>query len=129
MAALMQRVQASIKWNMQWVMANRAAGQRDTEMVRRYLESQSQLGQQMFQDRMASADRRSAAVGDVLAGQVRLRDNEGNQYEAHAGSNYYYLNEQQSRLESNRSNAVVGSDISVPLSNGSIDLRPLEVIR
>lgn len=62
-------------------------------------------------------------------GQARLRDNEGNQYEAHAGSNYYYLNEQQSRLESNRSNAVVGTDISVPLSKGSVDLRPLEVIR
>jgi len=91
-------------------------GQRDTEMVRR-------------QDRIASADRRSAAVGDVLSGQVRLRDSEGNQYEAHAGSNYYYLNQQQSRLESNRSNAVLGTDISVPVSSGSIDLRPLEVIR
>jgi hypothetical protein len=129
MAALMQRVISSIQWNMQWVMANRAAGQRDTAMVKRYLDSQAQLGQQMFQDRMAAADRRSAAVGDVLSGQVRLRDNEGNQYEAHAGSNYYFLNEQQSRAESNRNNAVLGTDAWVPLTNGSVDLRPLEVIR
>ena len=70
---------------------------------------------------MASADRRAAAVGDLLSGTVRLRDPEGRQYEAKAGSNYYYLNEQETR--------VVGSDLSLPATDGVIDLRPLEVIR
>ena len=74
-----------------------------------------------YDNRMAAADRRAAGVGDVLSGTVRLRDPEGNQYEAKAGSNYYYLNEQQAR--------VVGSDLPLPGTDGVIDLRPLEVIR
>ncbi|MCX6627353.1 MAG: hypothetical protein NTW28_06960 [Candidatus Solibacter sp.] len=121
------RIIGSMKWNMQWVMANRAAGARDAEMVRRYLASQAQLGQQMFEDRMASADRRAAAVGDLLSGQVRLQDAEGNKYTARAGSNYYFLDEQQARVAGTPSDAVVGSDLWK--AAGAVDLRPLETIR
>ncbi len=121
LGAAMGRLAGAMRWNVQWVMANRAAAQRDTQMVMRFLREQGERGQRMFEDRMAAADRRAAGVGDVLSGTVRLRDPEGNQYEAKAGSNYYYLNEQQAR--------VVGSDLPLPATDGVIDLRPLEVIR
>jgi hypothetical protein len=121
------RINGSMQWNVQWVMANRAAGTRDTEMVRRYLAAQAQLGQQMFEDRTASADRRAAAVGDLLSGQVRLQDAEGNKYTARAGSNYYFLDEQQARVAGTPSDAVVGSDLWK--AAGAVDLRPLELIR
>jgi len=121
LSAAIGRMQGSLRWNAQWVMGNRAAAQRDTQMVMRHLREQAERGQRMFEDRMAAADRRSAAVGDLLSGTVRLRDPEGRQYEAKAGSNYYYLNEQETR--------VVGSDLPLPATDGVIDLRPLEVVR
>lgn len=121
LASATGRMQGSVRWNVQWVMANRAAGQRDSQMVMKYLREQGERGQRMFEERMAAADRRAAAVGDLLSGTVRLRDPEGRQYEAKAGSNYYYLNEQETR--------VVGSDVSLPPTDGVVDLRPLEVIR
>ncbi len=127
LAAALARMSGSMQWNIQWVMANRAAGVRDTEMVRRYLAAQAQLGQQMFEDRMASADRRAAAVGDVLSGQVRLQDAEGNKYTARAGSNYYFLDEQAARTAGTPSDAVVGRDLWKDA--GAVDLRPLETIR
>lgn len=127
-AAAIARIQGSVRWNVQWVMANRASAQRDTGMVMRYLREQGERGQRMFEERTASADRRAAAVGDLLSGTVRLRDPQGRQYEAKAGSNYYYLNEGQARQGGRRDDAVVGSDLSLP-TTGVVDLLPLEVIR
>ncbi len=127
LAGAISRINGSIQWNMPWVMANRAAGTRDTEMVRRYLASQAQLGQQLYEDRTTAAGRRAAAGGDVLSGQVRLNDAQGNQYTARAGSNYYFLDEQQARVAGNPDNAVVGADVWKDA--GAVDLRPLEVIR
>ncbi len=121
LSSAVARHQGSVRWNVQWIMANRAAAQRDSQMAMRYLREQGERGQRMFEERMASADRRAAAVGDLLSGTVRLRDPEGRQYEAKAGSNYYYLNEQEAR--------VVGSDAPLPPTDGVVDLRPLEVIR
>lgn len=121
------RIVGSMQWNMQWVMANRAAGARDTEMVRRYLASQAQLGQQMFENRMAAADRQAAGVGDVLSGTVRLQDADGNKYTARAGSNYYFLDEEQARVARDPNDAVRGRDLWKEA--GAVDLRPLEVIR
>src|SRR5947209_2645450 len=107
-------------------MANRAAGVRDTEMVRRYLAEQAKAGQQMYEDGMAAAGKRADAVGDVLSGQVRLKDDQGNQYTARAGSNYYFLDEDLARrVEPNK--AVAGSDLWK--DRGAVDLRPLEMIR
>jgi hypothetical protein len=116
-----------MQWNMQWVMANRAAGARDTEMVRRYLSYQAQLGQQMYENRMAAADRQAAGVGDVIPGTVRLQDAEGNKYTARAGSNYYFFDEDAGRTARDPNDAVVGRDLWKDA--GAVDLRPLEVIR
>jgi len=127
LAGVIGRISGSMQWNMPWVMANRAAGTRDTEMVRRYLAFQSQLGQQMYEERTAAADRRAAAAGDVLSGQVRLNDAQGNKYTARAGSNYYFLDEQQARVAGAPDDAVVGTDVWK--ATGAVDLRPLEVIR
>ncbi len=126
-ANTLARINGSMQWNMQWVMANRAAGARDTEMVRRYLAYQAQLGQQMFENRMAAADRQAAGVGDVLSGTVRLQDAEGNRYTARAGSNYYFLDEEQARTARTPDDAVYGRDLWKDA--GAVDLRPLEVIR
>lgn len=127
-AATIAKIQGSTRWNIQWVMANRASAQRDSQMVMRYLREQGERGQRMFEDRMASVDRRAAGVGDLLSGTVRLRDSQGRQYEAKAGSNYYYLNDEQAKRGGNRDDAVVGSDVSLPVT-GVVDLLPLEVIR
>ncbi|MCW5983053.1 MAG: hypothetical protein KIT09_33500 [Bryobacteraceae bacterium] len=125
--SLLRRVQGSIQWNLQWVMANRAAGVRDTEMVRRYLAESAKLGQQMYEDRTAAAARRADAVGDLLSGQVRLKDTEGNQYTARAGSNYYFLDEEQARVAARPDDAVVGRDVWK--DRGAVDLRPLEIVK
>lgn len=128
MNATLNKIYSSVQWNGQWFAANLAASIRDGAMIRRYLAAQGELSQRMFEDRMASAGRRSEAVGDLLSGRVRLRDAEGNQYEARAGSNYYYADDQQARTAP-REAAVLGSDQWVAPVNGVVDLRPLEVIQ
>jgi hypothetical protein len=128
-AAMMARVLGSMQWNVQWVMANRQAASQDAQATMNYLRGQAELGQRMFEQRVESADRRAAAVGDVLSGTVRLQDQQGNRYQAKAGSNYYYLNEQQAAQQSDPNHAVLGMDQWAPLHGGAIDLRPLEVVR
>lgn len=122
------KMHTSVQWNIPWVMANRAAGTRDTQMVINHLREQSRLGQQMFEERMAASDRRREGVNDILGNRVRLRDENGNQYEAKAGSNYYYLHEQEALKVSNPNDAVIGADIQQD-RHGAIDLSPLEIIR
>ncbi|MEP7363915.1 MAG: hypothetical protein ABI972_11720 [Acidobacteriota bacterium] len=128
-AAIMGRVLGSMQWNSQWIMANRQAASQDAQATMNYLRGQAELSQQMFEQRMDSADRRAAAVGDVLSGTVRLQDQQGNRYQAKAGSNYYYLNEQQAAQQSDPNRAVLGTDQWAPLHGGAIDLRPLELVR
>jgi hypothetical protein len=78
---------------------------------------------------MESSGKRADAMGDLLSGTVRLQDSQGNRYQAKAGSNYYYAVEQGLAVESDPNRAVMGTDQWAPLHNGSIDLRPLEVLR
>lgn len=126
---IMRQVLASVRWNPQWIMANRQAASRDTQATMNYLRGQAELGQRMYEDRMESAGKRAESVGDLLSGTVRLQDQQGNRYQAKAGSNYYYAVEQGLAVESDPNRAVVGADQWAPLHNGSVDLRPLEVIR
>lgn len=127
-ARLMARVIASLQWNVQWVMANRGAAQKDANATMNYLRGQAELGQRMFEERMESSDRRAEARGDRASGTVRLQDSQGNRYQAKAGSNFYYAVEQGLAVESDPNRAVLGTDQWAPLHNGSIDLRPWEVI-
>jgi hypothetical protein len=127
LSATVARISGSMQWNVQWVMANRAAAQRDFEAIRRSLAAQAELGQKMFEDRMAAADRRAEAVGDLLSGTVRLKDAEGNNYTARAGSNYYFYDEDAGRVAGRRDDAVVGRDLWK--DSGEVDLRPLETVR
>ena len=90
------------------------------------MHAQAENQQRAFWDRMASADQRAAAVGDVLSGTVRLTDGEGNTYQAPAGSNYYFQSKALARTAGTKDGTVVGSDVyPAPL----VDLKPLEVIR
>jgi len=123
------QVIGSMQWNPQWLGANMAAASRDAESIRRFMAWQSDMGRQIFEERSASAQRRSDAVGDLLAGQVRLKDAEGNLYHAKAGSNYYFADDVAARTGRPDTTPITGSDVWVPLVNGVIDLRPLEVIR
>ncbi|MCC7237775.1 MAG: hypothetical protein IT163_20885 [Bryobacterales bacterium] len=125
----MRQVIASVRWNAQWIMANRQAAGRDAQATMDYLRGRAELGQRMYEERMESAGKRAEAVGDLLSGTVRLQDQQGNRYQAKAGSNYYYAVEQGLALESDPNRAVVGADVWAPLHNGSVDLRPLEVIQ
>lgn len=113
------RVLGSMRWNPQWVTGNRGAAQRDHQATMRVLEEQRQLGQKMFEERMAAADRRAEAVGDLVSGTVRLTDGKGNFYRARAGSNYYFRDEED--------HAVVGTDVWS--RDGNVNLTPLEVVR
>jgi hypothetical protein len=128
MDAALAKIYSSVRWNAQWFAANLAASVRDGNAIRRYLAAQGELSQRMFDERMESLGRRGEAMADLMSGRVRLRDAEGNQYEARAGSNYYYADDAQARVGP-RDAAVVGSDRWVSPHNGLVDLRPLEVIR
>ncbi|MFN7924929.1 MAG: hypothetical protein U0Q16_32830 [Bryobacteraceae bacterium] len=126
-AALFGRVASSVRWNVQWVMANRAAAQRDHQAIMRSLEESRQNGQRMFEERMAAADRRARGVDDVLSGTVRLTDGQGNHYRAKAGSNYYFRDDDAARTESDPDKTVIGTDVWA--ADGSVNLTPLEVVQ
>jgi hypothetical protein len=90
------------------------------------MQDQAAQQQQLFWDRMAASDRRRESVNDVLGGTVRLSDGAGNQYQAQAGSNYYFLDTNAARTAGKRDDAVRGNGVwPSPL----VDLTPLEVIR
>lgn len=112
--------------NVQWIMANRRASARDAQLILDYLRESGEAQQKAFWERMDASGRRAEAVGDTLLGRVRLTDGQGNQYEAKAGSNYYFFDEQAGRTALRPNDAVTGADI---YPSPSVDLRPLEVIR
>lgn len=119
-------IESTWQYNVQWIVANRQASARDANMVMNYLRASGEAQQKSFWDRMAASDRRAEAVGDLMLGRVRLSDGQGNQYEAKAGSNYYFYDEQAGRTASRPNDAVVGTDV---YPSPTVDLRPLEVIR
>ncbi len=90
------------------------------------MHASAEMQQKAFWDRMAASDQRREAVNDILGGRVRLTDGQGNQYEAKAGSNYYFYDVQAGRTAGRPNDAVVGSDI---YPSPVVDLRPLEVLR
>ena len=119
-------MEGNIEHNYQWIMANRQSAQQDVQMTMNHLRASAELQQKAFWDRMAASDARREAVNDVLGGRVRLNDGQGNQYEAKAGSNYYFYDVQAGRVARNPNDAVLGADV---YPSPVVDLRPLEVIR
>jgi hypothetical protein len=118
-------IEATCEHNYQWVAANRQAANNDVQMTMNYLRASAEAQQKAFWERMGAADRRAAAVGDLMSGTVRLKDAQGNQYEAKGGSNYYFYDEEAGRRTGNPNDAVLGTNVYPPM----VDLRPLEVIR
>lgn len=119
-------MEGNCEYNYQWIAANRQAASQDVQATLNQMRASAQMQQQAFWDRMAASDQRREAVNDILGGRVRLNDGQGNQYEAKAGSNYYFYDVQAGRTAGNPNQAVVGADVyPAPL----VDLRPLEVIR
>jgi hypothetical protein len=119
---------SKFQWNHQWVAANNEWARRDANAVLNFQRYQSELGQKMFQESSDSNQRIAEARGDLLSGRVRLKDHEGNQFEARAGSNYYYVAEQDARTGA-LNPPVTASDTWLPENGGPIDLRALEIIR
>jgi hypothetical protein len=120
------RIESSIRYNLQWVVENRRASARDAQAILDSMRAAAEAAQQAFWERSEAAARRSESVGDLLSGRVRLTDAEGNRYEAKAGSNYYFYDEQAGRTAPRRDDAVLGVDLyPSPL----VDLRPLEVVK
>jgi len=109
-------------WWSQTQQINREVAQRTLATLRAEAEHQ----QQAFWERMASMDRRREAVNDILGGTVRLTDGQGHQYQAKAGSNYYFLDTDAERTAGRPDDAVRGSDV---WPSPMVDLRPLEVVR
>ncbi len=119
-------MEGNCEYNYQWVAANRQAAQRDVQATLQQMRASADMQQRAFWDRMAAADRRAEGVGDLLSGRVRLTDGQGATYEAKAGSNYYFYDEQAGRTAGRRDDAVFGADLYPGLL---VDLRPLEVVR
>ncbi len=119
-------IEANWEHNYQWIIANRQAAQQDVKRTMDQMRSSGEAQQKAFWDRMDASDRRREAVNDILGGTVRLRDGQGNQYEAKGGSNYYFYDEQAGRTAGRPNDAVRGTDV---YPSPVVDLRPLEVIR
>ncbi|WP_321471657.1 hypothetical protein [uncultured Paludibaculum sp.] len=119
-------MEGNCEHNYQWVAANRQAAAQDVRNTLNQMHASAEMQQKAFWDRMAASDQRREAVNDVLGGRVRLTDGQGNQYEAKAGSNYYFYDVQAGRTAGRPNDAVVGADVyPAPI----VDLRPLEVLR
>lgn len=126
LARIMGNLVATWQYNIQWLIDNRLASQRDAQAILNFQRWSGEMSRQSFWERSEANARRSESVGDTLLGRVRLSDGEGNQYEARAGSNYYFYDAQAGRTAPTPNQAVVGADVYPgPL----VDLRPLEVIR
>lgn len=126
LAAIGGYMEGHCEYNYQWVAANRQAAAQDVRNTISQMHASAELQQKAFWDRMAASDQRREAVNDVLGGRVRLTDGQGNQYEAKAGSNYYFYDVQTGHQARRPDDAVVGTDVyPAPV----VDLRPLEVLR
>ncbi|MGJ5818751.1 hypothetical protein [Paludibaculum fermentans] len=119
-------MEGNCEYNYQWIAANRQAAAQDVRNTLNQMHASAELQQKAFWDRMAASDERREAVNDVLGGRVRLTDGQGNQYEAKAGSNYYFYDVQAGRTAGRPNDAVLGSDV---YPSPVVDLRPLEALR
>jgi hypothetical protein len=126
LAAVSGHMAATTRWSVEWYQREQRIG---IELARKTLAVMHAQGEQQQRDfwaRMDASDRRRDAVNDILGGTVRLSDGEGHQYDAKAGSNYYFLDQNEARRAGRPNDAVVGGDVyPAPL----VDLKPLEVIR
>lgn len=126
LAAITGNVVATTRWSPEWWQREQRIG---IELARRTLammHAQGEEQQRAFWARMDASDRRREAVNDILGGSVRLSDGEGHVYGAKAGSNYYFMDQDEARRAARPEDAVVGRDIyPAPL----VDLRPLDVIK
>lgn len=119
-------INASMRINPEWWALNQKISREIAQKTLAMLQQNAERQQAAFWDRMASADRRAAAVGDLLSGTVRLTDGAGNNYQAQAGSNYYFLDTEAAKVAGRPDDAVRRGDL---WPSPMVDLRPLEVIR
>ena len=126
LARLTGAVGSSVHWNPVWFAQTNRISQQEAAASLAASRQTAENQQQAFWDRMGAADRRSEAVGDVLRGTVRLSDGQGNQYEAKAGSNYYFRDDDAARTAGRPDDAVTGSNL---WPSSTVDLSPLQVIR
>jgi hypothetical protein len=119
-------IHASMRINPDWWALNQRISREIAQRTLAIMQQSAERQQEAFWDRMAAAGRRADATGDLLSGTVRLTDGAGNQYQAQAGSNYYFLDTDAAKTAGRPDDAVRRSDLwPSPL----VDLRPLEVIR
>ncbi len=126
LAKLTGAVQSSMRVDPKWWSETQRIGRDVTDRTLAALRQQAENQQQAFWDRMAASDRRREAVNDILGGTTRLTDGKGNQYQAKAGSNYYFMDEDAARRASRPNDAVTGRDV---WPSRTVDLTPLEVVR
>ncbi len=126
LARLTGAVGSSIHINPVWYSQTQRINQQIAESRLAASQQQAQRQQQAFWDRMESSDQRREGMRDILGGTVRLSDGQGNQYEAKAGSNYYFRNDDAARTASHPGEAVGGTN---EWPSPMVDLTPLEVVR
>ena len=97
LARLTGVVASSLRVNPTWWSQNQQIGRDVAERTLAAMRQQAEHQQQAFWDRMASMDRRREGMRGILGGTVRLSDGQGNQYEAKAGSNYYFFDQEAGR--------------------------------
>jgi hypothetical protein len=117
---------SSMRVNPAWWSQNQRIGREVTERTLAAMRSQAEHQQQAFWERMASMDRQREGMRDILGGTVRLSDGQGNQYEARAGSNYYFFDQEAGRTAPRPDDAVRRTDV---WPGNTVDLTPLEVMR
>ncbi len=119
-------INASMRINPDWWSMNQRISREIAQRTLAMMQQNAEQQQAAFWDRMASMDRRAAATGDLMSGTVRLTDGAGNNYQAQAGSNYYFLDTGAARSAGRPDDAVRRGDL---WPSPMVDLRPLEVIR
>jgi uncharacterized cupin superfamily protein len=126
LARLTGAIRASQRINPVWWSQTQQINREVAQRTLATLHAEAEHQQQAFWERMASMDRRREAVNDILGGTVRLTDGQGHQYQAKAGSNYYFLDTEAERTAGRPDDAVRGADV---WPSPMVDLRPLEVVR
>ena len=126
LARLTGAMAASVRINPTWWMQTQQINRQVADATLATMRHQAESQQRGFWERMDASDRRREAVNDILGGTVRLTDGQGHQYEAKAGSNYYFRDDDAARRVGRPDDAVIGGDV---WPSPMVDLTPLEVIR
>ncbi len=119
-------ITTSIRINPAWWSQTQQINRQVAEATLATMRHQAEQQQQSFWDRMAASDRRREGVNDILGSTVRLSDGQGNQYQAKAGSNYYFRDDDAARTAGRPDDAVTRGDLWPATT---VDLTPLQVIR